>query len=194
MAVFGGIMSASMALAFTAGKPIADGGRQGRHGGGLQEHADLLVLALAGGFTTNFISTMILTAKNKAFGDYVVRPRSTLLLNYFLAIDQRTDVVRTMFFASARARRRWATTASPVGASSWPPIIIFSNFWGLVLKEWKLVDRRTRVYLWLGILVLIVSVIMIGVGDGLARGSSGRRHRDDPAKPTLIARAPTAGI
>ena len=48
-------------------------------------------------------------------------------------------------------------------------IIIFSNLWGLVLKEWKLVDRRTRVYLWLGIVVLIVSVIMIGVGDGFAR-------------------------
>ena len=28
---------------------------------------------------------MIITAKNKAFGDYVVRPRSTLSLNYFLA-------------------------------------------------------------------------------------------------------------
>ena len=48
-------------------------------------------------------------------------------------------------------------------------IIIFSNLWGIALKEWRLVDRRTRVNLWLGILVLIISVIMIGVGDGLAR-------------------------
>ncbi len=50
-------------------------------------------------------------------------------------------------------------------------IIIFSNLWGVVLKEWRLVDRRTRLYLWLGIAVLIISVIMIGVGDGFARRS-----------------------
>ena len=48
-------------------------------------------------------------------------------------------------------------------------IIIFSNFWGLLLKEWTLVDRRTKMYLWLGIFVLVVSVVMIGIGDGLAR-------------------------
>ena len=50
-------------------------------------------------------------------------------------------------------------------------IIIFSNLWGPFLAEWKLVDRRTRLYLWLGILGAIVSVIMIGVGDGLARSA-----------------------
>ena len=38
-----------------------------------------------------------------------------------------------------------------------------------LLQEWKLIDRRTRVYSWLGIVVLIVSVIMIGVGDGFVR-------------------------
>ncbi len=76
VAVFGGIMSASMAFAFTAGKPIAAESVTA----GTQEvfkNMPMLVLALAGGFTTNFISTMIITARNKAFGDYVVRPRST---------------------------------------------------------------------------------------------------------------------
>jgi hypothetical protein len=40
-----------------------------------------------------------------------------------------------------------------------------------VLKEWKGVDSKTSLYLWLGIAALVVSVIMIGVGDGLARAS-----------------------
>ena len=31
-------------------------------------------------------------------------------------------------------------------------IIIFSNFWGLVLKEWRLVDLANATFLWLGIL------------------------------------------
>ncbi|HOW73503.1 MAG TPA: hypothetical protein PKY77_23120, partial [Phycisphaerae bacterium] len=48
-------------------------------------------------------------------------------------------------------------------------IIIFGNLSGLLLKEWKLVDSRTRFCLWLGIVMLVVSVMMIGVGDGLAQ-------------------------
>jgi L-rhamnose-H+ transport protein len=48
-------------------------------------------------------------------------------------------------------------------------IIIFSNLWGLFLREWRPVNRRTRTYLWLGIVLLIISVAMIGIGDGLAR-------------------------
>jgi hypothetical protein len=34
---------------------------------------------------------------------------------------------------------------------------------------WTLVDRRTLVFLWMGSVVLTISVIMIGVGDGFAR-------------------------
>ena len=47
-------------------------------------------------------------------------------------------------------------------------IIIFSNGWGLLLREWRLVNRRTRLCLWLGILVLVASVMMIGIGNHLA--------------------------
>ena len=65
VAVFGGIMSASMALAFTAGKPIAEAALQA-HTVEVFQNMPLLVLALAGGFTTNFIATMIITAKKKA--------------------------------------------------------------------------------------------------------------------------------
>jgi L-rhamnose-H+ transport protein len=169
VAVFGGIMSASMALAFTAGKPIAAESVKA----GTEEvfkNMPLLVLALAGGFTTNFISTMILTAKSKSFGDYVVRPRSTLFLNYFLAI-----ISGVMWYGQFFGFGTGATKMSEYSFASWSvfmaSIIIFGNLWGLLLKEWKLVDTRTRVYLWLGILVLVVSVMMIGIGDGLARAS-----------------------
>lgn len=56
-----------------------------RKGGGMKQFIGILLL-VAGGFTTNFISTMIATAKKKAFGDYTVKPRGTLMLNYALAI------------------------------------------------------------------------------------------------------------
>jgi L-rhamnose-H+ transport protein len=166
MAVFGGIMSASMALAFTAGKPIA---AEAVHAGAQEvfKNMPILVLALAGGFTTNFISTMITTGKNKRFGDYVVQPRSTLFRNYFLAL-----LAGVMWYGQYFGYGTGATKMGEYSFASWSifmaAIVIFSNIWGLVLKEWKLVDSKTRLYLWLGIVALVVSVVMIGVGNGLA--------------------------
>jgi L-rhamnose-H+ transport protein len=169
MAVFGGIMSACMAMAFKAGEPIAAASVRA----GTQEvfkNMPILVMALAGGFTTNFISTMIITARKKAFGDYVVRPRGTLFRNYFLAI-----ISGLMWYGQYFGYGTGATKMGEYGFASWSifmaSIIIFSNVWGLLLKEWRLVDSRTQTYLWLGILLLIVSVVMIGVGNGLAPGA-----------------------
>jgi L-rhamnose-H+ transport protein len=167
VAVCGGVMSASMAFAFTSGVPIADAAVEA---GTVEvfKNMPLLVLALAGGFTTNFISTMIITARKKAFGDYVLRPRSTLYYNYFLAI-----ISGILWYGQWFSFGTGKTKMGDYSYAGWSifmaAIIIFSNLWGLLLKEWRLVDRQTKAYLWLGIAALIISVIMIGVGDGLAR-------------------------
>jgi L-rhamnose-H+ transport protein len=167
VAVLGGFMSASMAFAFTVGTPIASAAVQA----GTSEvfkNMPLLIFALAGGFTTNFISTMLITAKKKAFGDYVVRPRSTLCLNYFLAI-----VSGILWYGQYFSFGTGTTKMGQYSYAGWSifmaAIIIFSNLWGVLLREWKLVDAKTRFYLWLGTIALVVSVLMIGVGDGLAR-------------------------
>ncbi len=167
VAVFGGIMSASMAFAFTAGVPIADIAAKA----GTMEvfkNMPILVLALAGGFTTNFISTMIITAKKGAFGDYVIHPRNTLLFNYVLAA-----ISGVLWYGQWFSFGMGKTKMGDYSYAGWSifmaAIIIFSNLWGLLLGEWRPVKKRTRVYLWLGIVVLIISVIMIGIGDGLAR-------------------------
>jgi L-rhamnose-H+ transport protein len=167
MATLGGIMSASMAFAFTAGAPISqlavDSGTAP-----VFKNMPLLVFALAGGFTTNFIATMRTTVKNKAFGDYVVKPRSTLLFNFFLAL-----VSGVLWYGQWFSFGTGTTKLGEYSYAGWSifmaAIIIFSNLWGLVLNEWKGVDAKTRLVLWLGIAALVVSVIMIGVGDGLAR-------------------------
>ena len=169
VAVFGGIMSASMAFAFTFGMPIANvAAKAGTVD--VFKNMPLLVPALAGGFTTNFVATMIITAKQKAFGDYVIRPRSTLYYNYFLAIISGV-LWYGQYFSFGTGRTKMGDYSYAAWSIFMAAIIIFSNLWGLVLKEWKLVDRRTRMYLWLGIVILIISVIMIGVGDGLARST-----------------------
>ena len=44
-------------------------------------------------------------------------------------------------------------------------IIIFSNLWGLWLKEWQLVSKNVIKYLLAGIILLIISVVLIGFGN-----------------------------
>jgi L-rhamnose-H+ transport protein len=166
LAIFGGVMSACMALAINAGHPIAAAATSAGTAK-VFSNIPIFVFALGGGFTTNFISVMIFSARNKSFGDYTLRPRSTLLVNYFLSILSGLMWYGQFFFYGMGT-----TKMGKFDFASWSihmaSIIIFSNLWGLWLKEWTHVNRRTRVYLWLGIVTLLVSVIMIGIGNNLA--------------------------
>ncbi|MBA7701887.1 hypothetical protein ES703_110634 [subsurface metagenome] len=47
-------------------------------------------------------------------------------------------------------------------------IIVFSNLWGLFFREWKGTSFRTHRIIISGILVLIASTIVIGLGSYIA--------------------------
>ncbi len=44
-------------------------------------------------------------------------------------------------------------------------IILFSNLWGLYYKEWKGVHKKTMSTLFLGLAVIILSILMIGLSN-----------------------------
>jgi L-rhamnose-H+ transport protein len=58
------------------------------------------------------------------------------------------------------------------GFSSWTlhmaSIILFSTLWGFALKEWRGTSGMTRATVWAGISLLVVSTIIIGLGNKLA--------------------------
>jgi L-rhamnose-H+ transport protein len=62
--------------------------------------------------------------------------------------------------------------------SSWTlhmaTIIIFSTLWGIALKEWKGAGTRTRAFVGLSLLVLVMSTIVVGYGNylGISRAVS----------------------
>jgi len=51
-------------------------------------------------------------------------------------------------------------------------IIVFSNIWGLIFREWKGCSRRTLTIIVAGIAVVVLSIAMIGAGSYLK--STGR--------------------
>lgn len=79
VAAFSGVMSSCMAFAFAAGKPIAEAAvRNGTRP--LFQNFPVMIVALLGGFTTNFIWCAALSVKNRSGRDYLrVRPAGPAL-------------------------------------------------------------------------------------------------------------------
>jgi L-rhamnose-H+ transport protein len=46
-------------------------------------------------------------------------------------------------------------------------IILVANAWGLVLKEWKGVSKKALTTVIVGIIVIIVSVLVVGMGNNI---------------------------
>ncbi len=166
VALFAGVMSACMAFGIAAGKPIAQVAIA-HQTPNLWQNSPVFVVVLAGGLTTNLIWCLILNFKNKSAGDYLKAPKGWLLLNYlFCAIAGVTWYMQFLFYGMG------TTQMGAYDFSSWTLhmafIIIFSNIWGWLFHEWKSVYPPTKRFVWIGIFVLIVSTIIVGIGNYLA--------------------------
>ena len=163
VAVFAGIMSACMAFGIAAGAPIAETAVQ--HGTpSLWQNSAVFVVVLPGGFTTNLIWCAILNARKRSWRDYFDARRSPLGLNYaFCALAGLTWYLQFLFYGMGTTRM------GKFDFSSWTLhmafIIIFSNFWAIYLREWRGVSRPTKALVWAGILGLIVSTVVVGIGN-----------------------------
>ena len=73
------------------------------------------------------------------------------------------DISREMVRLAASARKSYFSDSPVMLAFSWSILmslnVIFSNVWGILLKEWKGVDRRTIVVLITGMCILILSLL-----------------------------------
>jgi len=165
VATFAGLMSACMAFGFAAGKPIA--ARAVEYGTpDLWKNLPVLVVVLLGGFTTNFIWCIYLNVKNRSLCDYIGGD-APLALNYlFAALAGITWYLQFFFYSMG------TTKMGRYDFSSWTIhmafIIVFSNLWGIRFREWAGVRRLTIRLVWIGIIVLILSTMVIGLGNYLA--------------------------
>lgn len=166
VAIFAGVMSACMAFGIAAGKPIAQLAVE-RGVPSLWQNSAVFVCILAGGFTTNFIWCVFLNIKNRTANNYLNSGDTSLLSNYiFSALAGSTWYLQFMFYGMG------ITKMGKYDFSSWTIhmafIIVFSNIWGLLFREWKGASRRTHQIIVCGILVLIASTFVVGFGNYLA--------------------------
>ncbi|MHC4726035.1 MAG: L-rhamnose/proton symporter RhaT [Planctomycetota bacterium] len=162
VAIFAGVMSACLEFAFTAGKPIAVLAID-HEALELWQNNPVLIVAFAGGFTTNFIWCVFLNIKNRTAKNYL-DSHTPLVTNYiFSAMAGITWYLQFMFYGMGKTKYKFASWSVLMAL-----IIIFSNMWGLIFREWKGTSRRTHRIIFIGIVVLIASIIIVGLGNYLA--------------------------
>jgi L-rhamnose-H+ transport protein len=170
VAVISGLLSACFAFGIDAGKDMANEANEiwktSHPGQGefLFQNNVTYVIILWGGLTTNFIWCMILNFRNKTFGDYTNK-KAPLLSNYmFSALAGTTWFLQFFFYGMGESRLG-------NGASSWilhmAFIILTANLWGLVLKEWKGVSKKTMGMVIAGIVIILASIVIVGLGNSI---------------------------
>jgi L-rhamnose-H+ transport protein len=166
IAILCGVMSACFAFGIAAGKPIAaravDAGASP-----LWQNGPVFIVIMAGGFTTNLLWCLFLSLKNRSVRDFVNLRGAPLAANYlFAALAGLIWYFQFMFYGMG------TTKMGKYDFSSWSIlmafIIVFSNIWGLALKEWKGSTRRVYVLVGAGIVILVLSSVVIGAGNFLA--------------------------
>jgi L-rhamnose-H+ transport protein len=166
VALFAGVMSACMSFAFRAGAPIAALATQ--HGvADLWKNTPVLVVILAGGFTTNALWCVLLNIKNRSAGDYLGKTAGPARRNYLLAaVAGVTWYCQFMFYGMG------TTKMGAYDFSSWTLhmsfIIVFSNLWAIRLGEWRETRPRTLRLILTGIVIVFLSTLVVGVSNYLA--------------------------
>jgi len=161
IAIISGVLSSFFNFGIEAGKPMAAAAVAAGYNPLFQNNVIFVVL-LWGGLTTNLIWTTILNLKNRTYGNFV--DKATPLFNNYLF----SAIAGTMWFAQFFFYGMGESKLGN-GASSWilhmSTIILTANMWGLYRKEWKALSSKTIVTFVVGIIVLMTSIFIVGIGN-----------------------------
>ena len=160
VALLAGVMSACFNLGLESGQAIVDKVKA-EGANELFATNPVILLVTIGGFCTNAVYCIYQNIKNKTGKDYLSVPSSTLTNNVlFCALAGL--LWYSQFFGLGMGKSFFAD-APVMLAFSWSILmslnILFSNFWGIVLKEWKGANSRTITVLVTGLLLLVFSMI-----------------------------------
>ena len=155
IAVICGLMSACFNIGLSFGQDIfIEGSKE------IFKTLPATLLVTFGGFITNAVYCLYQNAKNKTFSDY---KQGNLWLNNALFCCLGGLLWYSQFFGLSLGKG--FLVASPVLLTfSWCILmslnVIFSNVWGIILKEWKGCSKKTIAVLLGGLAVLIFSIFL----------------------------------
>ncbi len=159
VALLAGVMSACFALGLDAGTPIKEAALSA---GVNPLYAGLPVILLVtfGGFLTNAAYCFWQNIKNGTTKDYF-KVSPSLFINNVLFCMLAGVLWYSQFFGLEMGKS-FFTDNAVLMAFAWSILmslnVVFSNLWGIILREWAGADRKTLVTLGIGLLILIFSI------------------------------------
>ena len=163
IAVLSGILSSFFNFGIEAGKPLADAAVEAGYNPLYQNNVTFVVI-LWGGLTTNLIWTTILSVKNKSYTDFTNKSTPIAKNIMFSALAGGIWFLQFFFYGMGESKLG-------NGASSWilhmSTIILTANMWGIYRKEWKGVAAKTKWTIAIGIVVILLSVVLVGIGNSM---------------------------
>lgn len=166
VALLAGVMSACFNLGLEAGKPIKEAAI---NGGVAALYAGLPVIFLItlGGFVTNFVYCIQQNIVHKTLSDYC-KVNSKVFVSNVLFCTLAGVLWYSQFFGLEMGKS-FLKDNPVLLAFSWTILmslnVIFSNVWGIILKEWKGCNVKTIGVLITGLIILIASVIIVAVAQ-----------------------------
>lgn len=160
IAILAGVMSACFNLGLEAGAPIK------AHILSLGSESlltlnPIILLVTIGGFVTNACYCLFQNYKNKSFKDYTTITASNWINN--LLFCALAGLLWYSQFFGLGVGQSFFEPGSVMMAFSWSILmslnVLFSNIWGIILKEWQGVKKKTIVILVTGLAILIFSII-----------------------------------
>lgn len=160
IAILAGVMSACFNLGLEAGAPIK------AHILSLGSESlltlnPIILLVTIGGFVTNACYCLFQNYKNKSFNDYTTITASNWINN--LLFCALAGLLWYSQFFGLGVGQSFFEPGSVMMAFSWSILmslnVLFSNIWGIILKEWQGVKKKTIVILVTGLAILIFSII-----------------------------------
>lgn len=159
VALLAGVMSACFALGLDAGAPIRTA-MQAAGADVLYAGLPVILLVTFGGFLTNAVYCLRENLKHYTGREYfAVKGRQFAVNLFFCAL---AGVLWYSQFFGLEMGRSFLAGTPVLLAFSWSILmslnVLFSNFWGIALKEWKGCGVRAVLMLVLGLAILLFSI------------------------------------
>ena len=161
IALLSGVMSACFSLGLSAGIPVKEAAIAAG-ASDLFAQNPVTLLVTFGGFVTNLVYCVYMNRKNKT-GREIARSSKAVLVNNLLFCALAGLLWYSQFFGLGMGQSFFEAD-SVMMAFSWSILmslnVVFSNVWGIILKEWKGAGKKAVTFLVIGMTVLIVSLII----------------------------------
>ncbi|MDR0422552.1 MAG: L-rhamnose/proton symporter RhaT [Proteiniphilum sp.] len=164
IALFAGVMSACFSLGLSAGAPVREAAIAAGAKGLFAQNPVTLLITL-GGFMTNLIYCLRMNRKNRTGGE-IRRSSGAVLANNLLYCALAGLLWYSQFFGLGMGQSLFEPDSVTM-AFSWSILmslnVVFSNVWGILLREWRGAGRKAAVFLAAGMAVLIFSLVITGL-------------------------------